>query len=175
LQWTHGVSTEHMGPPLGLDVKSYFIVKLLWKGSTCLQGNYNSCLFVVFLSCATHIADPISWFQIQYFRSLAPDVTPLPVLSQHCDQCQPLFVVHLLVVFTYGLNSFTKFCEKYNIQPPPESSLSLQFFYMDVSSQASYKTVKVYLVAIQLEHLQQSLSDPNNDKKLHLPVGLQRY
>jgi len=47
----HSFCTEHMGSPLGLDVKSYFIVMtaLLWKRVNLLQGNYNSCLFVVFL------------------------------------------------------------------------------------------------------------------------------
>ena len=39
---------------------------------------------------------------------------------------------------------------------------------MDISSQTSYKTLKVYLAAIRLEHLEQGFSDPTNDEILHL-------
>jgi len=139
-----------------LDIKSYFIViiALLWKRVNSLQGNHVSCLFVVFLSCTTHIADSISWFQMQRFRLLAPDASLLSVLSQCCGQCQPLVVAHLPIVFTYVVSTVF---EKYNIQPLPASCLTPQLFYMDVSSQALHKTLKVYLAAIQLDHLEQSL------------------
>jgi len=124
------------------------------------------------------IADSISQFHMQRFRLLAPDANPLldpirafptPILSQHCDQCQSLGVATSICrVYQCGLNSFYKFCEKYRIQPLPASSLTLQFFCVDVSSQVSYKTLKVYLTAIRLEHLEQGFSDPTNDEILYL-------
>jgi len=62
-------------------------------------------LICCILSCTTHIADPISWFQMQHFRSLAPDANPLPVLRQHCDQCQSLGVAHLPIMSTYVVST----------------------------------------------------------------------
>ena len=54
------------------------------------------------------------------------------------------------------------------IKPLPASSLTLQFFCVEISSQTSYKTLKVYLAAIRLEHLERGFSDPTNDEILHL-------
>ena len=39
---------------------------------------------------------------------------------------------------------------------------------VDVSSQVSYKTLRVYLTAIRLEHLEQGFTDPTNDEVLQL-------
>ena len=71
-------------------------------------------------------------------------------------------------VYQSGLRSFYNFCEKYKIHPLPASSLTLQFFCMEVSSHVSYKTLKVYLSGIRLEHIEQGFRDPTNDEVLHL-------
>ena len=92
-----------------------------------------------------------------------------PVLSQLRDQYQSLGITpSTRCVYQSVLKSFYNFCQKYMIQPLPASSLTLQFFCVEISSQTSYKTLKVYLAAIQLEHLEQGFSDPTNDEILHL-------
>ena len=37
-----------------------------------------------------------------------------------------------------------------------------------MASQVSYKTIKVYLAGIRLEHLERGLEDPTKDELLHL-------
>ena len=37
-----------------------------------------------------------------------------------------------------------------------------------MACQVSYKTIKVYLAGIRLEHLERGLEDPTNDELLHL-------
>ena len=71
-------------------------------------------------------------------------------------------------VYQSGLRSFYDFCEKYRIHPLPASSLTLQFFCVEVSSHVSYKTLKVYLSGIRLAHLEHGFRDPTNDEVLHL-------
>ena len=39
---------------------------------------------------------------------------------------------------------------------------------MDKACQVSYKTIKVYLAGIRLEHLERGLEDPTKDELLHL-------
>ena len=71
-------------------------------------------------------------------------------------------------MYESGIKAYYKFCEKFKIQPLPASSLTLQFFCVHNSCYASYKTLKVYLAAIRLRHLEQGLNDPTNDHLLHL-------
>ena len=71
-------------------------------------------------------------------------------------------------MYESGIKAYYKFCEKFKIQPLPASSLTLQFFCVHNSCYTSYKTLKVYLAAIRLRHLEQGLDDPTNDDLLHL-------
>ena len=71
-------------------------------------------------------------------------------------------------MYQSGIKAYYKFCDKFKIQPLPASSLTLQFFCVDNSGHTSYKTLKVYLAAIHLTHLEQGLDDPTNDHLLHL-------
>ena len=94
-----------------------------------------------------------------------------PILSQLRDRCQYLGIApSTRRVYQSGIKALYSFnfCEKFKIQPLPVASLTLQFFCVDVSSHASYKTLKVYLAAIRLLHLEHGLDDPTNDHLLHL-------
>lgn len=67
-----------------------------------------------------------------------------------------------------GLNAFANFCARFNILPLPASSLTLQYFCAYVSQHISYKTLKVYLSAIRLLHIEHDLPDPTDDSLLEL-------
>ena len=92
------------------------------------------------------------------------------ILSQLRDRCQYLGIApSTRRVYKSGIKAYYKFCEKFNkIQPLPASNLTLQFFCVHNSCYTSYKTLKVYLAAIRLRHLEQGLDDPTNDHLLHL-------
>ena len=115
---------------------------------------------------------------MECFRSLTPSAylqlrshlcLTNPILCQLRDQCQSLGVApSTRRVYQSGLRSFYNFCEKYKIHPLPASSLTLQFFCVDVSNRASYKTLKVYLSGIRLQYLEQGFRDPTDDEVLHL-------
>ena len=67
-----------------------------------------------------------------------------------------------------GVTAFIHFCSRFNITPFPATSLTLQYFCAERSQCISYKTLKVYLAAIRLMHIEQGLSDPTTDELLHL-------
>ena len=67
-----------------------------------------------------------------------------------------------------GLNTYLLFCNCFNITPAPASSLTLQYFCVDNSQSVSYKTLKEYLAAIRLMHIENGLTDSTTDKSLHL-------
>ena len=50
----------------------------------------------------------------------------------------------------------------------PASPLTLRYFCCSLASQVSYKTIKVYLSGICLEHLERGLQDPTKDELLQL-------
>ena len=67
-----------------------------------------------------------------------------------------------------GLRKFESFCSQYAFTPPPASSLTLQYFCTYESQSVSYKTIKVYLAAIRLYHIENNMPDPTDDNLLHL-------
>ena len=59
--------------------------------------------------------------------------------------------------------------------PFPASSLTLRYFCAHIAFRVSHKTIKVYLSAVQLEHLERGLPDPMDDELLRLLCkGLKR-
>ena len=77
--------------------------------------------------------------------------------------------------YNSGINSYLKFCARFNIQPYPASSLTLQFFCTDLSQHISYKSIKVYLAGLRLAHLELGHSDPTVDESLRLVIrGIRR-
>ena len=56
----------------------------------------------------------------------------------------------------------------YAVAAFPASPLTLHYFCCYVADQVSYKTIKVYLAGIRLEHLERGFEDPTKDELLHL-------
>jgi len=54
--------------------------------------------------------------------------------------------------------------------PYPASSLTLQYFCAHLAQHVTYKTIKVYLAGIRLEHLEQGHPDPTHDEPLRLVI-----
>ena len=65
-----------------------------------------------------------------------------------------------------GLMAYMSFCTHFNITLLPATSLTLQYFCADKSQSISHKTLKVYLTAIRLMHIEQGLPDPTMDQTL---------
>ena len=61
-----------------------------------------------------------------------------------------------------------QFCTHYAIAAFPASPLTLYYFCCYMASRVSYKTTKLYLVGIRLEHLEGDLEDPTKDELLDL-------
>ena len=71
-------------------------------------------------------------------------------------------------IYQPGLIAYTSFCFRFNINPLPATSLTLQYFCADKSQSISYQTLKVYLAAIRLMHIEHGLLDPTMDQTLLL-------
>ena len=67
-----------------------------------------------------------------------------------------------------GLKKFESFCGQHAFTPAPASSLTLQYFCAYESQSVSHKTIKVYLAAIRLHHIENNMLDPTDDNLLHL-------
>jgi len=80
-------------------------------------------------------------------------------------QCCYLAVAPLThCTYQSGLNAFDTF----GILPFPASSLTLEYFCVEASWRISYKTLKVYLLAILLAQLEGGFSDPTASTSPHL-------
>ena len=75
-----------------------------------------------------------------------------------------------------GVAAFLSFCQQRRIAPLPASELTLRYFCTHLSSSLSAQTIKVYLAAIRLLHIENSLQDPTKDKPLlhYLCIGIKR-
>lgn len=103
-----------------------------------------------------------------------------PITRQHPCMASSCLHFHLLqfhyhgiaksTCHTYqsGLAAYLSFCSRFSIDTMPASSMTLQYFYADRLQHISYKTLKVYLAAICMMHLEQGLTDPTTDESLHL-------
>ena len=79
-------------------------------------------------------------------------------------------------IYQSGLIAYTSFCFRFNINPLPATSLTLQYFCADKSQSISYQTLKVYLAAIRLMHIEHGLPDPTMDQTLLLVCrGIRRH
>ena len=67
-----------------------------------------------------------------------------------------------------GVRSYQQFCNQFNIQQFPATSLTLRYFCTSIAQRVSYKTIRVYLAGIRLEHLERGLHEPTDDKLLQL-------
>ena len=98
-------------------------------------------------------------------------------MASSCLHCRLLqFCYHGIAKSTCrtcqsGLAAYLSFCSRFSTNPIPASSMTLQYFCTDRSQYVSYKTLKVYLAAIRMMHIdivEQGLLDPTTDESLHL-------
>ena len=88
-----------------------------------------------------------------------------PVLDRLLHEYQSLGVAPLIYcTYRAGVRSYQQFCNQFNIQQFPATSLTLRYFCTSIAQRVSYKTIKVYLAGIRLEHLERGLHDPTGDK-----------
>ena len=64
-----------------------------------------------------------------------------------------------------GIKALHQICAQHTI---PASPLTLRYFCCYMAHQVSYKTIKVYLAGIRLEHLERGFEDPTKDELLQL-------
>ena len=117
------------------------------------------------------IADSLSRFQMDRFRSLTPDALPLPVTTPaiptftseldwgHFSR-QELHPPRGGHTYAAGIQEYQRFCSTYNLSPLPASATTLQFFCAYSSDSRAYSTIKVYLAAIRLFHIENHHPDP---------------
>ena len=92
-----------------------------------------------------------------------------PVLDRLLNEYQSLGVApSTRRTYRAGVRSYQQFCDRFNIQQFPATSLTLRYFCTSIAQRVSYKTIKVYLAGIRLEHLERGLHDPTDDKLLQL-------
>ena len=92
-----------------------------------------------------------------------------PVLDRLLVQYQSLGVApSTRHTYQAGVHSYLLFCDKFTISPFPASSLTLRYFCSYITSHVSHKTIKMYLSAIQLEHLEHAHHAPIDDDLLCL-------
>ena len=140
------------------------------------HNNFNMCVQHI-PGVNNVIADALSRFQQDRFRKLAPNANlhpdNIPAWPQQAFTAASCSA-DIMVLLSHpdapqsGLNAYFSFCSRFNITPTPASSLTLQYFCVDKSQSVSYKTIKVYLAAIHLLHIETGFPDPTTDESLHL-------
>jgi len=113
----------------------------------------------------------LSRYQMDEFRKLAPGSKSLTTVANsdlHVRLLQCRYNKSTRLTYNSGMKKFHSFCRQDSFISAPASSLTLQYFCAHVSQFVSYKTVKVYLAAIRLHHIEHNLSDPTTDNLLHL-------
>ena len=92
-----------------------------------------------------------------------------PALEGLLSHYQSLGVAHSARrTYQTGVRALWQFCTQYVIVAFPASPLILRYLCCYMACQVSYKTIKVYLAGIWLEHLERGLEDPTKDELLHL-------
>ena len=92
-----------------------------------------------------------------------------PVLDRLLNEYQSLGVApSTRRTYRAGVRSYQQFCDRFNIQQFPATSLTLCYFCTSIAQRVSYKTIKVYLAGMRLEHLERELHDPTDDRLLQL-------
>ena len=130
-----------------------------------------------------NIADAISRFQDAHFRKLAPEAAATPE-NIPAWQTQAFTIASCSYAIMVSLNQHVEHTSRdllpthlfANINPLPATSLTLQYFCADKSQSISYHTLKVYLAAIRLMHIEHGLPDPTVDQTLLLVCrGIRRH
>ena len=79
-----------------------------------------------------------------------------------------------------GITRFQEFCSTFSLpplpaSPLPASPLTLRYFCAHISTTVCHATVKLYLSAIRLHHIEHNHPDPTHDTQLQYVVkGIKR-
>ena len=74
-----------------------------------------------------------------------------------------------------GISQFHRFCSHYHLSPLPASPLTLRYFCAYLARSVKYSTLKVYLSALRLLHIESSYPDPTKDSLLEYVIkGIKR-
>ena len=74
-----------------------------------------------------------------------------------------------------GITRFEHFCQLYGLPPLPPSPLTLRYFCAYLSTSVKHTTIKLYLSAIRLNHIEHGHPDPTQDALLQYVVkGVKR-
>ena len=132
--------------------------------STFLEsGMISQMLFLIFSTTTSE-----EWHQIPIHN---PTSSLLGLRSLHrCLLHCRYYGIAQSTQHTYqsGLYVYLLFCSRFNITPTPASSLTLQYYCVDKSQSVSHKTLKIYLAAIRLMHIENDFPDLTTDESLHL-------
>ena len=83
-----------------------------------------------------------------------------PVVDRLLHEYQSLGVApSTRCTYRAGVRSYQQFCNQFNIQQFPATSLTFRYFCTSIAQRVSYKTIKVYLAGICLEHLERHMDD----------------
>jgi len=164
------------------------VVEIWDRGCTCAPHTMGLVHLLYFCAsrcdinvCATHvsgvhndIADSLSRFQMEKFRKLAPRsmkypdrILAWPTQSFMSAFCNP-GIMELPSPQDGHINQNSKNSKRSVTNMVSPSSLTLQYFCAHESLSVSHKTIKVYLAAIHLHHIEHNLLDPTADDLLHL-------
>ena len=74
-----------------------------------------------------------------------------------------------------GVTQFVRFCSQYQLPPLPASALTLRYFVASLSLSVKHSTIKVYLAALRLLHIENGYTDPTADTLLQYVIkGIKR-
>lgn len=77
--------------------------------------------------------------------------------------------------YAAGLRRFEQFTASYAIAPYPASTLTLKYFTSHLARTVTYQTIKVYLAAIRLKHIELGYPDPTTAPLLkYFVCGIKR-
>ena len=119
--------------------------------------------------------------------SSSPHSRPPPHSSHHPCTADPALSVQLAHLQTLGvapstrrtyqagITQFQRFCSNYNLHPLPASALTLRYFAAHLSTSVKHSTIKLYLSALRLFHIECGYPDPTGDTLLHYVIkGVKR-
>ena len=78
-------------------------------------------------------------------------------------------------MYQTGIGRYLQFCQSYHLQPFTGSPLTLRYFAAYLAHSVKHSTIKIYLSAILLRHLELGFSNPTEDTLLHYIIkGIKR-
>ena len=124
---------------------------------------------------------------MQAFLHSSTTCTTAPKSIHHPCQLDPALTTSLQLfqwlgvapstrrTYQVGIGRYLQFCESYHLQPFPGSPLTLRYFAAYLAHSVKHSTIKIYLSAIRLRHLELGFSNPTEDTLLYYVIkGIKR-